>query len=98
MDVKDKEELFQWASENYSEEIERRYFTRINQNQDSYYIKKIPDEYLKEYDYQTLSDLKNELHKLWGDEPVMSEMIQKAAVIAMKNKRRSGYMLSLIHI
>lgn len=91
MDIADKEILYQWAQDNYSDEVKVKYYGDIDKSLHSYYSIKGKEPYLQEYTYQTLPKMKEELEKMWGKDQVMIEIITKIAVLAIKYKHRSGY-------
>lgn len=83
----EKEKIYQWACENYTEEVESRYFTKIDKSCRSYFEETAcPGEYCKEYNFQTVDELRRELSVLWKEDMVMERIFQAVLVAAMKNK------------
>lgn len=88
INVLEKEKIYQWSCDNYSQEIEDKYFTKINKDSESYFEKKVYSiEYCHEYTFQTADELRNELLALWKDNMIMEEICQTVIVAAMKNKQ-----------
>lgn len=84
---REMEQLYQWASDNYKKELEDKYFTKIDGNCKSYFKKRSSgSEYCKEYKFETMQQLKNELSVMWKDEAAMQQIEKVVLVAAMKNK------------
>lgn len=85
--IKEKERLFQWACKYNSTEVMENIFTPIDQNQDSYFTKREENEnYLREYQFQQLPELRNELEKLWHEEAYMMEIMTTVLAGVYKNR------------
>lgn len=83
----EKEKIYQWACDNYTEEIKEKYFTKIDRECDSYFESRIYSEkYCREYSFQTVVDMRNVLSELWRDDVIMEKVSQIVLVASMKNK------------
>lgn len=81
------EKLYQWASNNFTNEIEVKYFTKIDKECVSYFEKRpFQSEYGKEYRYQTMPELRSELNAMWKDDDIMKQILKTVLVASMKNK------------
>ncbi len=61
-------------------------FTQIDHESKSYFTVKEDKDYLMEYAFDSLPQLKEKLSLLWKDEECMKGVIQTVLVAAMKNK------------
>lgn len=80
--AKEKELFYCWGGReenNYS-------FEKIDLCTESYFIERKPQEYIREYDFETLPELREELNKMWADESCMKDIMQAVLVAAFKNK------------
>lgn len=59
-------------------------YTEENKDAKSYFIKHEKDEYIGEYGFETIVNLKTELGFLWSGDEVMEEIMKVVAVAAMK--------------
>lgn len=82
----EKENLYQWACKNYSEETERKYFSPIDRNSNSYYEDINSLNECREYVFETAAELRLELNKLWQSDEKMKQIIKTVLVASMKNK------------
>lgn len=83
----EKDKLYQWACDNYSKELEEKYFTKIDKACDSYFEKKsLQAEYCIEYHFQTVPELQGELDIMWKDDDIMRQIERVVLVAFMKNK------------
>ncbi len=86
-DKKEKEFIFEWACRNESEELEKSIFSSFMQDADSYFIKREQeDNYLHEYKFQTLPELRAALEKMWEGETHMDAVLKPVLVGAFKKK------------
>ena len=88
MNSKEKEKIYEWACD-AGPDIENS-FTTIDKACDTYYEKRNDEQYIKEYFYQTVPELKQELEALWGDSSYMKTVMQYVLVAAIKNKPREN--------
>ncbi len=87
MDEKEKELIYEWACRYNSKEVENVIFPLIDRSAKSYFVKREKqEEYLHEYDFQTLPELRTLLETMWQDEDDMDAVIKPVLVAAMKNK------------
>lgn len=81
------EKLYQWASEYHTEEIEEKYFTKIDKKCASYFEPRVSQAaYCREYTYDSMPKLRDELEAMWKDDDVMKQIEKVVLVAAMKNK------------
>lgn len=79
---KEKKMIYEWGAANY----DRYQFTEINGNTGSYFQERGDYNYIREYYFDTVSELKDELNSLWEGEAYMESIIQAVLVALMKNK------------
>lgn len=85
----EKEKMYQWACDNHTEELEEKYFTKIDKTCESYFEKKLRQEtYCREYHFQTMPELRSELEVMWEKDEMMEQVEKAVLVAAMKNKPR----------
>ena len=77
------ETLIKWSDDDTSEMI---FFTDIDKELDSYYTLREPNQYYREYDPQSIDDIRKELLGLWKDRSSFTEIIDVVAVSAIRNK------------
>lgn len=85
MSQNEKDRLYKWAVLNGKQNNEGNCFTKIDKNQESYYEKYEDREYLTEYTFQTVPELRKELQKLWQNDECMKQIETVVIVAAMKN-------------
>lgn len=78
---REKEKLYKYAST-----IFRNYFLQNDNNEDSYFFKRESDSYIREYEFESLKELKEELDRMWGQDEVMQQCIQIISIAALKMK------------
>lgn len=61
-------------------------FPGIDTDAESYFVRREESEYLKEYNFETLPQIKSELDKMWEGQDYMQEIIKPVLTAAMKNK------------
>lgn len=82
MDNKEIRIFFDWSVRN-----EGNYsYTKVDKNIESYFVKYDRKEYIKEYGFETIVELKEELTQMWLGAKYMEEVIKPVAVAAMKNQ------------
>lgn len=81
-DSREKELFYQWSNK----EDVKYSFDKIDVQKESYFIKSEPREYIREYHFETLPELKEELTKMWTGEKDMESIMQAVLVAAFKNK------------
>ncbi len=89
MDKNEKEKrlLYEWACRYDSDEIKKDIFSAFMQDVDSYFVKrKKEDNYLCEYEFQTVPKLRAELEKMWSDELYMDVVLKPVLVGSFKNR------------
>lgn len=95
INLNEKERLYQWACEHGTSKQKERYFTKIDKMCASYFEKIHRSEYCREYNFQTLPELRSELDAMWEGDDVMKEIEKPVLVASMKNKpkmkEQSGY-------
>lgn len=79
---KEKQMLYEWGTNNSSEDI----FMQIDYVKNSYFQKRIDHTYIKEYSFETLLELMEELNVLWENDEKMESIKKVVGVAAMKNK------------
>lgn len=88
MDKNEKERhlLLKWGAENAA----AYQFQPIDQSGNSYFIQREEDtnknSYIREYGFETLPELVEELDVLWEADEMMSSIKRVAAIAALKNK------------
>ncbi len=86
-DKKEKERLFQWACRNSSKNLTEKIFPCIDKNEDSYFERcNKESDCLREYAFQELPELKEELEHLWDNEECMNEIMVMVLAGAFKNQ------------
>lgn len=84
---KEKEILYKWGSMYHTDMLTNSIFLPIDQDADSYYIRRENLEaYLREYEFQSLPQLKTELIKMWKNEEYMNTIIKTVLASALKNR------------
>lgn len=79
---KEKQMLYEWGVKNYSKDI----FENTGDVKESYFGQRSDNSYIREYSFETLSELMKELDMLWGDNAKMETIKKVIGVAAMKNK------------
>lgn len=87
MNLNEKEKLYKWASEAGINGNFCSCFTQIEDKCDSYYVKRNDNNtYMREYDFETVPEIKEELYAMWGNDADMQKIITTVLVSAIKNK------------
>lgn len=79
---REKNMLREWAEKNNS----AYQFPKIEKDKDSYFIERQETSYIREYGFETLPELFQELNILWKDEKSMEQINKVVGVAALKNK------------
>lgn len=79
---KEKKGLKEWAYVHES----KIYFQGIDQAKESYFTESEERAYIREYAFETLPQLMNELDELWKTDETMESVKKIIGVAAMKNK------------
>lgn len=79
---KEKELIQEWGIKNQN----NSYFQVIDKSADSYFSKIDHANYLREYGFLTLPELRAELDALWTNDEIMDQIKKIAGVAALKNK------------
>ncbi len=84
MDKNDKEKqmLYEWAVNDYSKDV----FLHSDHRRDSYFLQRTENLCIREYMFETLPELMEELNILWENDEIMESIKRVIAVAAMKNK------------
>lgn len=86
-DRKEKELLFSWAERNY---VETDLFPQIDRECQSYFVKSEPKEYLEEYRFEGVEEIRQYFEKMGEKDDRIKEIEQVLLVAAMKNKPRKS--------
>ncbi|MDE7177494.1 MAG: hypothetical protein K2O59_06720 [Lachnospiraceae bacterium] len=70
--------------------FQKNYYTGSDCTEESYFIKRVEESYIREYGFETLPELKDELKKMWDEDAVMQECMQTVLVSALKLKPVEG--------
>lgn len=81
--IYEKQNLYEWACK-YTDVESKKYFTDMDRNLKSYY-EKPGNEYLQEYGFENIGELKAMLKELWEDDPLFHEMQSTILAAAFKN-------------
>ncbi len=87
MDINQKEkELFaDWYKQ--VENDENIYaFPKFDENAESFFVKHQNDNYLMEYDFDSLPEVKSKLQEMWEGQEYMQKITTPVLVATMKNK------------
>ena len=79
---KEKHMLREWAENNNS----TYKFPEIEKEKESYFIKRQEKSYIREYGFETLLELFQELDCMWQDEKCMGQIRKAVGVATLKNK------------
>lgn len=79
---REKKLLYELAMENGGQ----YHFQQIDKMKESYFIQRQEDTYIREYAFETLPELMNELNALWNQDGIMEQVKRVIGVAAMKNK------------
>lgn len=79
----EKQNLYEWACKHANVES-KNCFTSIDKSKKSYY-EKAGTEYLHEYGFESVGELKALIQKQWEGDPIFSEIEQTVLVAAFKN-------------
>lgn len=91
MNQKEKEKIYQWACayEKSDPGLTHSVFTGKDEKQSTYFTACKNTVHLKEYGFDTVTELKDQLKNLWENEPYMQEMITVVCVATFKNRNRT---------
>lgn len=79
---KEKNILHEWAETKDS----AYQFSKIEKERKSYFVKRQETSYIREYGFETLPELFQELDRMWQDEKYIGQMKKVVGVAALKNK------------
>lgn len=82
-DRKEKELLLSWAQRNH---LETDIFPKIGKEDQSYFIKAEPREYLKEHQFEGVEEIRENIRKMCENDSRIQEIEKSLIVAAMKNK------------
>lgn len=83
---KEKELFYQWSLKKNPQDNET--FCRPDKQTDSYFVLKTSDKYIREYGFETVPELEEELDKMWENQPHLQEIEKAVLVASIKNKPR----------
>ena len=66
------------------------YYTQMDDAKESYFIKRDELPYIREYGFETLPELEEELNQMWNEDPVMLECMKVVLVSALKLKSQDA--------
>lgn len=78
---REKQMLYEWGVNNH-----RDVFMQMDHVKESYFQQRTSNLYIKEYSFETLSELKEELDALWENDEEMESIKKVVGVAAVKNK------------
>lgn len=78
---REKQMLYEWGVNNH-----RDIFMQMDNVKESYFQQRTSNSYIKEYSFETLSELMEELNALWENDEEMESIKKVIGVAAMKNK------------
>lgn len=84
----EKEKLYQWACQYFTEDRKESVFTPVQKEIDSYYEHVENREYIREYEPETARDIKEELSSLWNQEEMLKQVKIICTVACMKNSNK----------
>lgn len=82
--IREKEKLYKLQLKGIDNIAES--FTLIKNDTSSYFTPRLEENYLMEYSFESLPQLKEKLDKLWENEKYMQEAVKIVLVAALKNK------------
>lgn len=83
---KEKNLIYEWGVTNH----DVYQFMVINKDAKSYFKERKNHNYLREYYFDTLPELRDNLHLLWEGESCMDDVLQPVLVASMKNKMEAS--------
>lgn len=87
INVKEKEKIYSWSCENTTQEIQRSVFLPYEEDKETYFVKRNEhEEYLQEYGFESLPELRERLSLLWEEDEFMDNILQVVLVAAFKNR------------
>lgn len=78
----EKKKLKEWGMGN----CQKYQFQGIDKEKESYFVEMEKRPYIREYGFETLPQLMEELNRLWENQEVMERVKKIVGVAAMKNK------------
>ncbi|MBD5521758.1 MAG: hypothetical protein HDR03_11185 [Lachnospiraceae bacterium] len=78
----EKKKLKEWGLSN----CQQYQFQKSDKEKESYFIEMDPKPYIREYGFETLPQLMEELNQLWKDHEEMEQVKKIVGVAAMKNR------------
>lgn len=82
MENKEINMLYNWSAQNTANYS----YPKVNKNAGSCFAERDGDEYIKEYGFETIAELKKKLTDMWSGNMSMEKIIKPVAVAAMKNQ------------
>ena len=79
---KEKNLLYEWAEKNSS----AYRFSEIEKEKKSYFIKRQETPYIREYGFETLPELFEEMDCMWKDEKCIEQIKKAIGIAALKNR------------
>lgn len=88
---REKDMLYKWACDNSEKYKEKGGLESVSSElHDSFFIKRNPANYLKEYSPNDLRDFHCLLHGVWGEDDAMRQVLIATEVAIMKNMPSIG--------
>lgn len=80
MESKEAEKIYEWSIRHEGS------YQYSKTDQDSYFMIQGDTNYIREYGFESIAELRTELGNMWFGDVCMEEMIKPVAVAAMKNE------------
>lgn len=88
---REKEKIYEYAcGASYN------YFLQDCSSSDSFFTKRNDKVYIREYNFENIQDLKEELTCMWGQDEIMQQCMQAVLVAALKLKPEEGVVLEAV--
>lgn len=78
---REKDKLYEYASM-----VSQNYFVQNESDTDSYFFKREECSYIREYGFESVQELKEELNHMWDQDEIMQQCIQTISIAAIKMK------------
>lgn len=78
---REKEKLYEYASA-----LQQNYFAQNESSIDSYFFKREECSYIREYGFEGIQELREELGQMWEQDEIMQQCIQIISIAALKMK------------
>ena len=84
--ISEKEKLYKWACQYTSKDRTESVFTPVMKECSSYYESIKNTDYIHEYNFDTVNEIKQELSSLWKEDEIFGQAALICSVACMKNK------------